>query len=243
MEQQIHHRKRKYNFTPEMDAEIRRVYQTAVGMPGYHKTGPVKKLARKFSMPRHVITRRAGGLGVRRMTKKEGNWDERELAILERQAYKNPEVIYRHLKKEGYQRSIQGIVLKRKRMRFLGNIDFETASSLAACLGIDMHSITRYIHKGLLVARKRGTKRTAAQGGDQWMIKTKDIRTFIIENVSILDFRKIDKFWLVDLLAGGSKGLGPIKGIKDTIPLYDDHDVDHTRADVMDIFQEAQAMI
>lgn len=249
---------RKYIFTPEMDAEIREVYQKAVYMPGFHQTGPVKKLAKKFGMPRHKITRQAGLLGVRKITKKEPNWSEEELKILERQAYKHPEVIYRHLKKAGFRRSIQGIVLKRKRMNLLQSLNFETSRSLASCLGIDDHAVTMYIQKGWLKARKRGTKRTSRQGGDHWLIKNKHIRAFIIENVSIMDFRKIDKFWLVDLLAGGSNGLGPLKekqdktkDIKDTgIPnsvkvrtiRYYDRDGSQINPEILETFEEAQAL-
>lgn len=208
--------KKKYVFTTEMDAEILKVYQKAVYMPGFHKTAPVKRLAQRLKIPRWTISKRAGLLGVRRITKKEPNWSKDELRILARQAYKHPEVIQRHLKKAGYHRSVQGIVLKRKRMYLLQGLEFETARSLAGCLGIDGHAVFKYIQKGLLKAKRRGTKRTWRQGGDHYMIKPMDIRKFIIENVSILDFRKIDKFWLVDLLAGGDLGLGPFKLIKST---------------------------
>jgi hypothetical protein len=192
--------KKKYHFTPAMDAEIREIYEKAVGMSGYHRLAPVKTLAKKFGIPRWVITRRAGQLGIRKILKKESAWTPQELRILKHHTYKQPETIQRQLRNSGYERSIQGIVLKRKRMRFLSNMEFETAHSLSECLGVDEKSITRYIKKGLLKARRRGTKRTLNQGGDHWMIKNKDIRHFIINNVSILDFRKIDRFWLVDLL-------------------------------------------
>ena len=188
-------------------------------------------------------------MGLARITRKEANWSKPEKKILERHAYKHPETIKKILKKAGFHRSVQGIVLKRKRMHLLQAFDFETAHSLAQCLGIDAKGVTRYIQKGWLKAKKRGTRRTALQGGDQWLIKTKNIREFIIENVSILDFRKIDKFWLVDLLAGGENGLGPINhnDQKDTIDTKDidiQSDVfdDCFRQDVLGIFEESQGM-
>ena len=245
-------RPKKYIFTPEMDEEIREIYQKAVSMPGYHQTGPVKKLAAKFGMSRWRISRRARDMGLARITKKEANWSKPEIKILEKHAYKHPENIKKVLKKAGFHRSVQGIVLKRRRMHLLQSLDFETAHSLAQCLGVDDHAVVKYIQKGWLKARKRGTKRTASQGGDQWLIKTRNIRQFIIENVSILDFRKIDKFWLVDLLAGGENGLGPINhNQEDTIDTIDTKDIDsesddsddYFRQDVLDIFDEAQDMI
>jgi len=46
-----------------------------------------------------------------------------------------------------------------------------------------------------------GTDRVAAQGGDQWWIRIKDVRSFVIEHVFHVDLRKVDKFWFVDLVA------------------------------------------
>lgn len=185
-----------------MDARIREVYERTVYMPGYHKTAPVKKLAQELGIPRYKITRRAGELGCRRITRKEPDWTERELKILKRQAHKHPETIQRILRRAGFHRSVQGIVLKRKRTRFLQDIEGQSARAVATCLGIDDHAVTLFIKKGWLKAKKRGTKRTKMQGGDQWFIKPKDIRSFIIEYVSVIDFRKVDKFWLIDLLIG-----------------------------------------
>lgn len=236
---------KKYIFTPEIDTQIRETYQKAVYMPAFHKTAPVKRLAAKFKIPRWKISRRAGELGVRMITKKESDWTDSEKKILERQAYKHPEVIQRHLKKAGFHRSVQAIVLKRKRTHLLQSLGFETAHSLALCLGIDEHAVIKYIKKGWLKAKKRGTKRTHRQGGDHWLIKLTDIHRFIIENVSILDFRKIDKFWLVDLLAGGHIGLGPIKSISSEqidqtqIQIQSDVNVD---VQVLEIFNEAQLL-
>jgi len=264
-------KKKKYVFTPEMDAEIREVYQKAVYMPGFHRTAPVKRMAQRFKIHRWTISKRAGELGVRTIIKKEPDWSEDELKLLARQAHKHAGVIQRHLKKAGYHRSVQGIVLKRKRMHLLQGLEFETARSLAGCLGIDEHAVIRYIRKGMLKAMRRGTKRTWRQGGDHYLIKPRNIRKFIIENVSLLDFRKIDKFWLVDLLAGGNTGLGPMKdskeyGVgskqKDTLdtrtpeaerrmkvdeikvePLPYDYDGTQVDPEVLEIFEEARLLV
>ena len=116
---------------------------------------------------------------------------------------------------------------------------FENATSLAECLGIDAHGVTRYIQKGWLKARHRGTRRTKKQGGDQWLIKEKDIRTFIIESVSILDFRKIDKFWLVEILVGDDNGLGPL--MKQNHPERDES-TESIESEIAEIFKEAQQL-
>jgi len=106
------------------------------------------------------------------------------------------------LKQKGYSRTEMGIKLKRKRMRFLQNLNGYSARSVALCFGIDEHSVIRWIKQGWLKAKRRGTERTEANGGDMYFIKNQWIRKFIKESVAVIDFRKIDKYWLIDLLSG-----------------------------------------
>jgi len=58
--------------------------------------------------------------------------------------------------------------------------------------------VLRWIEKGLLKASKKGTKRE----NDEWHIEDRHIRQFIVENVGIIDIRKVDKVWFVELLTG-----------------------------------------
>ena len=44
--------------------------------------------------------------------------------------------------------------------------------------------------------------RTPQQGGNAWLIKDKDVRDFIVNNVNLIDLRKVDKYWFVGLLTG-----------------------------------------
>jgi hypothetical protein len=189
-------RPNKYVITPAMHNQIRTVYQGDTG------NGQIKNLAIRLGLPRWKVTRYAIAQGFTAKQKKEPEWTERELSILHQNAHLVPAVIQKRLKKYGYHRTEVGIVIKRKRMRFLQNLNGHSASSVAECFGVDMHSVIRYIKNGWLRAGKRGTQRTDAQGGDMYYIKDKWIKDFIIENVSVVDFRKVDKYWLVDLLAG-----------------------------------------
>lgn len=191
----------KYVITPEMDEQIRRLYQEKVGMDSSRDgNAPVRGLATRQGIPRWKVTRHAMNSGYIPKMAKPPNWSNEELAVLQKHAHKAPEVIRRHLKKAGYERSVTGIVLKRKRMRLPANLDGESAASLALCFGIDHQTVDRWIKKGCLKAEKRGTKRTPQQGGDMYYIKNKWIKKFIRENVSEIDFRKVDKYWLVDIL-------------------------------------------
>lgn len=49
-----------------------------------------------------------------------------------------------------------------------------------------------------------------AQGGDIYFIRDKWVRDFILAYIAEIDIRKVDKYWFVDLLAGGNIGLGPL---------------------------------
>ena len=181
-------------FTPEIDNLIREVYRTSTG------NGEVKRLSERLNMPRWVIRRRAILLGVIEARIKEKPWSEQELHMLEKNALYTPEIIQRKLKKAGFIRSIVAIQVKRTRMEYAKQQIKCSARAWAECFGVDVKVLTRWIDKGLLKAQRRGTKRTEAQGGDEWYIKPKDIRSFIIENIGIIDIRKVDKFWLVDIL-------------------------------------------
>lgn len=188
--------KRKYIITPEMHTVIRRVYQGDTG------NGEIRDLAVRLGLPRWKLTRYAGEQGWINRSRREPEWTERELGILERSAHRCPAVIQRHLARIGVKRSETGIVLKRKRMRFLANLQGHSARDVAGCFGVDEHTVIRWVKLGYLDASRRGTARSEVQGGDMYWIKDEAIRDFVVSTVSEIDFRKVDKFWLVDLLAG-----------------------------------------
>lgn len=186
--------RRKHFWTEDIDNEIRRVYRTVTAR------NAVNELAERLNKPRWVISRRAFTIGATEPRIKEPVWSEQELSILEQSAHRHTAVIQRHLKKAGYERSEMGILLKRKRMRFIQNMNGQSANSLAECFGVDAHCITRWIEQGLLKTNKRGTDRTPQQGGDTYYIKDIWIKEFINENIGIIDIRKVDKFWFVEIL-------------------------------------------
>lgn len=87
-------------------------------------------------------------------------------------------------------------------MRFLKNLNGQSATHLAMCLGEDTHFVQRAINRGLIKTNRRIQNRTPQQGGNAYLIKDKDAREFIVENVNMIDLRKVDKYWFVDLLTG-----------------------------------------
>jgi len=189
----------KYPFIKEQDEMIMRTYREI--QPDAGRSPVVRLLADKLKFPRWVISRRARDIGAYEPRLKEPVWSEKELKILERNAHHHPETIRRHLKKSGFIRSITGIIIKRKRMRFLKGMDEQSVTKLAMCFGVDVHSVSRWIKEGLLKAQMRGTQRTERQGGDIYYIRDQWIRDFIKENIGLIDIRKVDKFWFVDVMS------------------------------------------
>jgi hypothetical protein len=188
----------KYTFTPEQDKIIFHVYRE---MQYTQKRAWVKELAKRFGVPSWKISRRARLIGAYEPRVKESPWSSGELHILELNALYSCEVIQRKLKAQGFIRSIAGIDVKRGRLRLREKHNPCSAQAVASCFGIDVHTVLRWIEKGWLKACRKGTRRSGLQGGDEWIIKEKDIRDFIVKNIGLIDLRKVDKFWFVDILA------------------------------------------
>lgn len=184
----------KYRITPAQAEQIRKVYRESSG------NGEVKALAEKLGLPRWKVTRYAVSNGLLPRTQKEPDWSEAEIEVLERNAHLSPLRIRDRLRQAGFRRSEAGIVLKRKRLQLLGNLNGQSATSLAACFGVDPSTVVRWIEKGLLKARRRGTDRGQSQGGDIYYLQDKHVRQFVIDNPNVVDLRKVDKHWFIDLL-------------------------------------------
>jgi hypothetical protein len=194
---------KKSVFSEEIDAQIEKTYRELTGMRGPVNARPIRELSEKLGMPRWKIYKRALALGCLVKSKKEPNWTEPEQKFLEANAGASLAVIQKRLVSAGFgHRSENGIKIRITRTIGRKPRDGYTARSLAEFMGIDAHSITNWVARGFIRAEKRGTKRTERNGGDQYMIEEKDVREFVIANVEMLDFRKINKFWLVDLLTG-----------------------------------------
>jgi len=190
--------RRKYVFTDQIDQLIRELYlshRDAKTRPG------IRLLSKKVGMPHWALKKRARELGLART--KELPWSERELEILARYAWMSDERIRLKLKAAGYSRTVTGIHLKLKRMRFKHDGSFYSAYSLAQALGIDPHAVTRWIKSGHLKAKFRGTARGPQQNGDSYLIQEKDVRRFILEHPTDIDLRKVDQIWFIDLITKG----------------------------------------
>ena len=187
----------KYTIAEHQAAQIRKVYTS---IP---QKGAVRDLAKRLGLPRWKVSKFAVNEGLIGVQKKEPPWSEKELSILEQGAHLTAAVLQRRLASAGFRRTEVGIVLKRKRMRFLSNLKGQSATTLALCFGVNAKTVIRYIEKGYLQAKKRGTARVPQQGGDEWFIRDRQIKNFVCSYPEFVDFRKVDKLWAISLLADG----------------------------------------
>jgi hypothetical protein len=108
----------KYVFTPEMDQEIQDIY--AINIDSKPR---VINFAEKFNMPRWTIYQRALKIGAVQSSHQKKKWEKEEIRTLKKYARYEPLTIRKKLSEAGFHSSIEGIVLKRKRMRLLANLD------------------------------------------------------------------------------------------------------------------------
>lgn len=179
-----------------LDAQIERLYQQ-------RERGALQRFCKRYNVPAHQVRRRALALGVIQTRVQDPPWSEAETDLLEAHVGLSAPAIYKRLLKAGYRRSETAIASKRKRLglRVTGNGVY-TARALARIMGVKSNTVVGWIERGWLKAQRRGTLRCAAQGGDHHEITAAQVRRFIIGNVGAVDLARIDKFWLIDLLAG-----------------------------------------
>lgn len=198
----------RYLATPEVDAAIRRVYRGRIGK------GQVADLARRLGYPGWWVKKRAVVLGLVRPRRKEPNWKAAELRIVDKRAHQDLRVIQDHLRRAGYRRSTTGIKIQIVRRGFeTGDPHYLTASVLARICGGDIKTVTGWIGKGLLKARRRRTRRLARQGGDHWWIHKRDFRRFVYANAHLVDLRNVEPVLFLELLAGKVPGRRVLKSL------------------------------
>lgn len=190
-------RSRRYAAEPWMDEEIRRVYQERP------QRGAILALAARLMRPRHWVLNRARVLGLAVARVKEPEWTREEEDLLRRLAHHRPEVIAQKFRRSGYRRTATAIAVKRKRLALdIRDPDRWTATQLAHLMGVDAKTVCRWIAREGLPAARRGTARTPAQGGDMWQIERTGLRRWIASHAQLVDLRKVDRFWFLDLAFG-----------------------------------------
>ena len=192
--------RQRWSGNDQIDTVIRAAYQRTP------TKGDISRLARTVGRPRWWVSKRASALGLVTPRFKQPPWSEAEIEIVAEAAHRDPTTIRRTLARAGFTRTETAISVKLKREGVVvgrdADPDHYTATGLAKLLGIDAKGVTAWIIKGWLKAERRGTARVEAQGGDEWWIRRRDVRRFVVDNAAAIDLRKVEKFWFIDLLGG-----------------------------------------
>lgn len=184
----------KYKIDAHWQEQIRLMYSKGVGM------GQVTRMAKKIGVPRTKITNFAKKQAwfPRNRLHVPYFWSDREKEIVEKTGRYHPKAVQKRLKKEGFERTISAIEIKRKELRACENRDSGlTANQLAECMGVDIHKIINAIKAGKIKAKRRPTyegERVAYE------ITHKAIKSYIINWLPEINLNYCDKFWLIDVL-------------------------------------------
>lgn len=183
-----------------VDAEIRAFYTRGGPVP----RGEFRAFCDRLGRTRAAVRDRAIKLGLLVPRYKEPPWSVEEDAILRQHATLVPRRVQLKLKAAGYSRTEAAIAIRMKRQAIdRTNYDGYSARAIADLLGVDTKTVTRWIGAGLK-ARRRGTARTDAQHGDEWLIEPRAFRAWVKDNVAeyAKHSRKADQMWLLETLTG-----------------------------------------
>lgn len=189
------HERQRWQTNEQIDLLIRRTYQKTPAKKD------VQRCAATCNRPRWWVSKRALALGLVSPRFKEPAWTEAELELISENAYRSAHTLQKMLKSRGFLRTETAIIVKLKRLGADRTDPHHlNANMLAQAMGVDRKTVTLWIDKGWLKA----TRRQKTETDDYWWIHRKDIRRFIVDNIVVVDLRKVEKFWFVDLLAGGA---------------------------------------
>lgn len=192
--------RRRHAATPELDEQIREGWRR---MDAGRK-GAVAELAEQLQVPRWWLTKRLTALGLTIRHRKEPRWTAAEDALMHKVPLHLPDKAAAIFREHGFQRSPTAIVVRAKRLDLSRRATRPELSAMraAAILGVDAKFVTARILAGELPAKKREDRRLVQQGGSSWDIQPTELRRWIIDNIDVVDLRKVDKIQFVALISG-----------------------------------------
>lgn len=191
---------RPINWTPFLDKQIKLAYADPT-------TGAVKSAAKRIGVSYGAIRMRARTLGcIYRYYNVP--WREEENEIVQDSLEKGLTYTRRKLKKAGYNRSEAAISSQRNRLGLTSDYDPDimNANQLAKLCGVDGKTVVAWIKGGWLEGKRGEAINTPGPKKDYlWVIKSRDFRTFIRDYPLVIDLRKVDQPWFLDIVLGGPR--------------------------------------
>ncbi len=180
-------KQQKYVWTQEKDAFLRERYDGKV-------KGRAVKIAALWGWPDWAIRKRAVQLGLTTLGRRD--WTPKEVRFLEEHVGRRTI----HWIAKQLERPETSVVLKCERMKLSRRFrDGFTLRDLTFCFGCDRRVIERWVSKGMLRARRRGTLRAH----DAWHVTEGDIVRFLRKHPTAFRLDKVDQLWFMDLVLGG----------------------------------------
>ena len=192
--------------SPEIDLYLRE------HVPNAGTKTSMEAIAKAINRPRWWVSARASQLGLVHTRFKEPAWTKAEEEFAAERAHWKFDALQRAMKARGWNRTTTSIGCKLKRLGASRiDPDHYSARGLGMLLGVNGRTISAWIEKGLLGATRRGTNRVAQQGGDEWSISRRQVFDFVVSNAHVVDLRKVEKYWFIDILAAGPNGARTLK--------------------------------
>lgn len=156
----------------------------------------ITAIANEFKVPRYIVTRYAGLAGV--AGKKEPNWSEKEIEYLvQNWSEKGLDGCAKRLK-----RTEVAVRLKAKRLGLGGVVrgsEYLSGQSVANLLGIDIHSVLRWMDMGLLLYKSAPFTDRSDGRRTITMVSIENLEQFLQNNINLWDSRKMKgSLWLKD---------------------------------------------
>lgn len=187
-----------FAFTEAIDKRIRQLFAQHPERQTRHPA--LDKLAGNIHIPMPALALR--GIQLSLDTLSSPAWTEAELKILAANRHLSKQKIAAILADAGFQRSHQAgrIINARRELLTSNKPSHYTAQQLSYLFGLDTHCIKKWLTEGWLPFEMKGTARTIQQGGDSRIVKREDLYTFIITYPELVDFRKVNHYWLIELI-------------------------------------------
>lgn len=156
--------------------------------------GAVTELAITLGVERWRISKRAGELGVASVRLKDTEWAPGELRVLEEFGEQGAAAVHRELRKRGHERSVGSVAtMVAQWIATRERDDCWSARAVAEGMGVDPHTVLRWITQGGLKAK---------QVGAQWEISRKAMKQWVVTHANAVDLKRVDKYWFIDMLGG-----------------------------------------
>jgi hypothetical protein len=163
------------------------------------KRGDLKKFANDLGVSDTAISKRCSKLGLNDFKKVDRFWTEEEYQIIDDNKHKHIATIQKILEKHGYHRTGHAITKIRTMLGegqgFVMNrydVGIYSANQVAIMTGLKHETIIKYIRLGYLKTQK--------SDGLAYNITKSNIKQFLITYRQSVDFGKIDKEFLIDIL-------------------------------------------